>query len=70
MQKSVEMIAPHQDAISDMADRLLKDGLAGFPQPAGDRHPAWSATTILPNFMCRLVAIQLAENRHVASKAT
>ncbi len=64
MQKSVAMIVDHQDEISAMADHLVARGLTGFPQPAGDLHPAWSETASLPNFMCRLVAIQLAENRH------
>ena len=61
---SVHLIAPYQDEISEMADCLVRDGFVGSDLPAGDRHPAWPRTVDMPNFMCRCVAIQLAENRY------
>ena len=70
MPTSVEMIAPYQDEISLMADALIGKGVVGSKQVAGDLHPAWQLTAELPNFMCRCVAIQLAENRYaVVAKA-
>lgn len=50
----------HQDAISEVADRI-RGYCGGYV--ANDTHPAWPHTGGLPNSICRIVAIQLAENR-------
>lgn len=56
----LDQIEKHQDAISGVADRI--HGYCGG-HVANDTHPAWPHTGDLPNSICRIVAIQLAENR-------
>jgi hypothetical protein len=58
--KSVEQ---NQEQISIVADKLFEDGFVGCDIPCCDRHPAWPHTVELPNSICRIVAIQVAENR-------
>lgn len=58
---SLSDVIRHQDEIDIVATRIKPFCGSG---KMGDQHPAWKATASLPNSLCRVVAIQLAENRH------
>lgn len=59
--EDIRLLTENQDAVSAMADRIQH--LCGSDTPSNHTHPAWPETVELPSF-CRIVAIQLAENRY------
>ena len=68
MSNQLKAVLKHQDKISEVANNLLKIGCVGDGNTCGDKHPAWPHTSELPSSICRITAIQLAENRFKAVK--
>ena len=63
MNNQLKLVIDNQDDISLVADELIRLGVVGSKKPCGDKHPAWRHTSKLKDSICKIVAIQLAENR-------
>lgn len=58
--KLLDSVVENQDEISLVADAIAP---LCCGERAWDGHPAWGKTAGLPDALCRLTAIQLAEDR-------